>query len=404
MKIKEEKNNTNCFNINNTEHNKFNKKLITNSKMKLDLLNDNDDDINNYTDYNNNYINKNTINDINNNDITNTNDITNNNIKEIEINLNKETTFSPLSSSSFSGSQNEFISKIIFTENHNHQYNYIYSLIGSDIISFNIREKKFEIITVKDNTNGIFNSYISFYEQNKLLPLLLNSPKGFFLLLHKYIFFYDQIDNTITILAKMISYHTNGCFINIKDDLYSLSGNNITQCEYFSLILNQTISLPNTNYPRINSGVCNINDEYIYLFFGQFCENSIERLYIGNDNNKSTIDNSCEKWELIKINEINGFNEGSIYLSKFIAFMDDFNNVIIFGGEDYSNRKMNKNIFGFNLNNNNLSVIGKIDSSSLYCSQYIMLDDSIFSIYDINNGLHFFNKELDYHEIFNLNI
>ena len=203
----------------------------------------------------------------------------------------------------------------------------------------------------------------------------------------------------------MICYHTNGSFINIKNDLYSLSGNNITQCEKFSLILNQTFSLPNTHYPRINSGVCNINDEYIYLFFGQFCENSIERLYIGNDNfnSKNTLDNN-DKWELININEINGFNDDKIYLSKFIAFLDDFNNVIIFGGEDFSNRTMNKNIFGFNLNNNNLSVIGKIDSSSLYCSQYIMLDESIFSLYDTKNSLHFLNKELDYHEIFNLNI
>ena len=106
---------------------------------------------------------------------------------------------------------------------------------------------------------------------------------------------------------------------------------------------------------------------------------------------------------MININEINGISDNKIRLNKFIAFLDDFNNIIIFGGDDYSTGKTNKNIFGFNLNNNNISVIGKIDSCSLYSSQYIMLDESIFSVYDMNNGLHFFNKELDYHEIFNLN-
>ena len=212
------------------------------------------------------------------------------------------------------------------------------------------------------------------------------------------------MNNTISVLSKNISYHTNGTFLNVKDDLYSLSGNNIIQCEKFSLTLNQNVSLPNTNCPRINSGACNLNEEYIYLFFGHFSENSIERLYIGKEKYNYNYESSNDKWELIKINEISGFKDNKICLSKFIAFADDFNNVIIFGGEDYTNRKNNKNIFGFNLKNHNISVIGKIDSCSLYSSQYITLDESIFSIYDINNGLHFFNKELDYHEIFNLNI
>ena len=84
--------------------------------------------------------------------------------------------------------------------------------------------------------------------------------------------------------------------------------------------------------------------------------------------------------------------------------MDDYNNVIIFGGQDYNIEKNNKNIFGFNLEDNSLSIIGKIDSCSFYVNQHIQLDESIFSVFDENNGLHFFSKELDYHEIFNLNI
>ena len=262
-----------------------------------------------------------------------------------------------------------------------------------------MNEKKFEIITIKDSTNGVFNSYINYYQENKLYPLLLNSPNGFYMLLNKYIFYYDQMTNCVSILIKLFSYHSNGNFINIKDDIYSISGINTTQCEKFSLTTNKNILLPDTNFPRINSSICNINNEYIYIFFGKFCDNSIERLYISPDCKYKYND----KWEIVRINEKNGFNDGKISLDKFVTFLDDYNNIIIFGGEDCKGKE-NKSIFGFNLNSNDISIIGKIDSCSLYSTQYIMLDESIFSIYDMNNGLHFFNKELDYHEIFNLNV
>ena len=234
-----------------------------------------------------------------------------------------------------------------------------------------------------------------------MYPLSLNTPKGFYILLHKYIFYYDQITNCISIVIKLFSNHSNGNFIYIDNFIYSISGFKNTQCEKYSLISNKNILIADTNYPRINSGICNVNNEYIYLFFGKFCENSIERLYIGNNNDYNYKYNNS--WEIININENNEFINNKIGLDKFVTFLDDFNNIIIFGGEDYKGKE-NKNIYGFNLINNNLSIIGKIDSCSLYSSQFVKLDNSIFSIYDMNNGLHFFNKELDYHEIFNLNV
>ena len=285
------------------------------------------------------------------------------------------------------------------TETALQQFNFIYSILGNDLMCFNLREKKFELIPINDNTNGMFNSYLSYYKQNKLNPLLLNTKKGFYILMKKQIFYFDQLSYSISILTKLFSYHTNGSFLCIKDDLYAISGNNETKCEKYSLISKKNNSLPDTNHPRINSGISFVNNEYIYLFFGQFCDNSIERLNL-KDNNY----NSNEKWEIIKINKINGFNDGIICLEKFVTFLDDYNNIIIFGGQDYYNGKKNKSIIGFNLDNSNLNIIGKIDSSALYMTQYINLDESIFAIYDMDNGLHFFNKELDYHEIFNLNI
>ena len=303
-----------------------------------------------------------------------------------------------LSTSTLSVSQNENIRSITYPEKSIFNNEYIYSLINSDIISFNLKQKKFEIIKINDNTKGTFTSYISYYRQNKLKPLLLNTRKYFYILMQEYIFYFKSSSNNINILTKTFSSHLNGKFIQIENNLYLISGNNSTQCELYSLIMQQNKVLPSTNIPRINSGICNVNNEFIYLFFGQFCENSIERLNIKNLN-------FDKKWEIIKIKEINcNNNMNVIYLEKFITFLDDYNNIIIFGGEDYNNEKCNKNIFGFNLEDNSFSTIGKIDSSALYLNQYIKLDESIFSVFDENNGLHFFSKELDYHEIFNLNL
>ena len=396
--VKESKVKTNSKNINNIEKIKYNnfenKNNVSNNLLKLELINNNEEDINTKQFNQLKQFNNNDDISNNNNYINSNKNINYPNDKNIEI-----TSTNLQASSSMSFSQNEDIKLVNYKENKNNQSNYIYSLIGQDLISFDLKEKKFEIITVRDDTNGIFSSYISFYHENKLYPLMLNTIEGFYILLHKYIFYYDQINNSICILIKLISHHTSGGFIYIKNELYSISGNNTTQCEKYSLLSNKNILLPNTNFPRVNSGICNVNNEYIYIFFGKANINSIERLYIGNNINYNYNDN----WEIVRINQNIGINDGNICLDKFVTFLDDFNNIIIFGGEECKGSE-NKNIYGFNLSNNSISIIGKIDSCSLYCTQYIMLDESIFSIYDMNNGLHFFNKELDYHEIFNLNV
>ena len=379
---KDSKNKNNNF-YNNNFINQDNK--IYNNKLQLDLSNYNEEDISiKQTNHFKNDINDIKYKEINNDDLNDINDINNKN-KSISI-------------------ENEDINDINYnyveSQNNIYQFNCIFSLIGSDLISFDLKEKKFEIITPKDDTNGIFSTYIDYNQKNKLYPLTLNTPKGFYILLYKYILYYDQITNSLSISIKLFYNHSKGNFIYIDNNIYSISGINTTQCEKYSLISNKNILLSNTNFPRINSGICNVNNEYIYVFFGKGCENSIERLYIGENN-------YSKNWEVINvsinINENSGVKETKIGLDKFITFLDDFNNIIIFGGEDYKGKE-NKNIFGFNLDSNSLAVIGKIDSCSLYSSQFVKLDESIYAVYDINNGLHFFNKELDYHEIFNLNV
>ena len=154
------------------------------------------------------------------------------------------------------------------------------------------------------------------------------------------------------------------------------------------------------NFERINSGFCNINNEYLYAFFGNKCYNSFERLNIKKD--YESINEYVNNWEYIQIKRINE-NNNKKSLEKFFLFLDDFNNIIILGGND-NKGNYNKEIFKLNLENNKMRINRKTGRTALYLGQNIQLGESIFVIYDTNNGLHFFNKELDYHKIYNFNL
>ena len=310
-------------------------------------------------------------------------------LKELEINDN-------LSDENININRNIDIKNILKDQNLV-PYPNLYTLRGNKIISFNLFEKKFILINPKDNTNGFFSIYLS---KNKSQPLTLNSPIGFLILLDDYIFHYNMINNTINILTKILSLHQDGGFIYINNEIYSLSGKDCLLCEKYSNNKKKNIKLPSVNFERINSGLCNINNEYLYIFFGNKCDNSIERLNLSI--NYETMKEYINNWEYIQINSVMDNGE-KIGLERFTLFLDDYNNVIILGGND-SKGKSNQNIYGLNLINNEICSIGKIDTSALYIGQNIQLDDSIFAIYDTRYGLHFFNKELDYHEIYNFNI
>ena len=198
----------------------------------------------------------------------------------------------------------------------------------------------------------------------------------------------------------MAFLYNNSNLIFIKEELYSISGKNCLTCEKYSLKKGRNIKLPSVNYPRVNAGLCNINNEYLYVFFGEKCINSIERLNLSI--NYESMKDYVKNWECIQIYSLIE-NGKQIGLEKFTAYLDDYNNVIILGGNDEKGEQ-NQDIYGLNLENNEINIIGKIDTCALYSGQNIQLNDSIFAIYDMKNGLHFFNKELDYHEIYNFNI
>ena len=156
-----------------------------------------------------------------------------------------------------------------------------------------------------------------------------------------------------------MSYHKQGGFIYINDEIYSLSGKDCLLCEKYSIDKNINIKLPSVNFERINSGLCNINDEYLYIFFGKNGNNSIERLNLTID--YISMNDYINNWAFF---EINSFleNGDKFSLERFTLFLDDYNNVIIIGGID-SKGNANLDIYGLNIINNEINAIGKIDTT-----------------------------------------
>ena len=287
--------------------------------------------------------------------------------------------------------------KNIITENNIVSQQNIYTLKGNLLIYFNFNEKNFKIANPIDKTNGLYENYLS---KGSYIPLTLNTYFGFFILLNDFIFFYDEEKNTINLLNKLISSHINGGCIFINQELYSISGVDNLSCEKYSIKNRKNIILPCVNYPRINAGLCNYNNKYLYVYFGEKCINSIERLNLSID--YESMKEYVNSWECIKIYSLIE-NGKQIGLQKFTSYLDDYNNIIILGGSN-DKGELNQDIFGLNLENNEINAIGKIDTCALYLGQNTQLNDSIFAIYDAKNGIHFFNKDLDYHEIYNFNL
>ena len=86
-------------------------------------------------------------------------------------------------------------------------------------------------------------------------------------------------------------------------------------------------------------------------------------------------------------------DENKLYLNnlqKFLVFYKG-DSIIILGGDNYANNK-NHEILRFNVNDNSLKNIGCINLKSLYLNQITFIDEEFFDVYDITNGVYFFNK------------
>ena len=286
--------------------------------------------------------------------------------------------------------------EINFTKKAIEEFPIIYTLVGEKIIGFNLIKKKFIIIKPIDKTEYVFNKNIKILREDNILPTTVNNSLGFFMLINDLLFFYSQTNNTLNILEKLNSTHCNGGFLSINNELYIISGIDTTFCELYSPDSKNLQNLPSVNLKRINSGICNVNNEYIYAIFGRNSENSIERLNIGKEWKGK------KKWELLRLKMDLNNNPNLVNLQQFLSFYND-DDIIIIGGHNYI-QKSNNQLLRYNISDNCIQTIGIININSFYSNQISFIDNDLFAIYDVNNGLHFFNKDLENHLIFNFQI
>jgi hypothetical protein len=153
-----------------------------------------------------------------------------NNISNLDSNDFRSKTFpSSIINNKYNNEINEdsLEEKNIISENNSISQTNIYTLKGNLLIYFNINEKKFKIVSPVDKTNGLFENYLS---KGSNIPITLNTYLGFFILLDDFIFFYDEANNTINLLNKLISSHINGGCVLINQELYSISGVDNLSC------------------------------------------------------------------------------------------------------------------------------------------------------------------------------
>jgi N-terminal acetyltransferase B complex non-catalytic subunit len=258
------------------------------------------------------------------------------------------------------------------------------------IISFDLGSKQFDIIKPIDKTSTLKNNFWEVILNNNYSINCLNTENGLFIIINNLIFFYESSSNSIYLFSELKYSHNKCSSILIKNDIYIISGENTLKCEKCNLENGIISNVPNVNYEKSFCGLCNIGNNYLYTIFGYNCI-CIEKLKLSSNYNNNI------SWEIVKYN-----NEIKFTLQNFICFVDDYMNIVIFGGQD-SQQNLNYNIYSFDIGYCEFSKKGKIDNSSLFSSLPLQITDNLFLAFDLNGNIHVYNREIDIHSVYEIN-
>ena len=259
------------------------------------------------------------------------------------------------------------------------------------IISFDLGSKKFNVIKPIDKTSTLKNNFWEVILNNNYSINCLNTEYGLFIIINNLIFFYESSSNSIYLFSELNYSHNKCSSILIKNDIYIISGENTLKCEKCNLENGIISNVPNVNYEKSFCGLCNIGNNYLYTIFGYNCI-CIEKLKLSSNYNNNI------SWEIVKYN----YNEIKFTLQNLICLVDDYMNIIIFGGQD-SQQNLNYNIYSFDIGYCEFSKKGKIDNSSLFNSLPLQITDNLFLAFDLNGNVHVYNREIDIHSVYEIN-
>ena len=285
---------------------------------------------------------------------------------------------------------NEYFSNKINENINQSNPNIIYSIdLNNRIISFDLSTKKFNIINPIDKTSMIKDNNFSQIISNPNYSInSLNTHKGLFIIIYNLIYYYESFTNRLFLFTKLTHSHNKCSSIIIKNDIYIISGENTVKCEKCSLDNGKVTNIPNVNYEKPFCGLCNIGNNYLYSIFGYNCI-YIEKLKLYSEYNKDI------SWEIVQYK----LNENEINLKNFLCVLDDYMNIIIFGGEDYD-KNLNNNIYCFDIGDGNIYKKGEIDNTSLFNCQSLQIEENLYINFDLYSNIHAYNRELDIHIVY----
>ena len=231
----------------------------------------------------------------------------------------------------------------------------------------------------------------------------------------KKLYLFDSEKKTIIKLCKLKNNHSNGNLICYENNLICLSGDFNKSVEIYYIKKNIWDKMPEMIKERSSSGVCILNNKYIFNLFGY---NSPSKQYLDNIEYFDMTNKLNKSWKLIDCKAF------SLKIKNFFSITQN-NKIIIIGGIIYNENeeekiKYNNNFIKMMFSEDNFGNINDIKIEELIWKikdnnknkDYSFLNlgkkiedknEVIYEVFDDKYNSHIFKGINNTHDIFYAN-
>ena len=283
------------------------------------------------------------------------------------------------------------------------------------ILAFDYENKLFSLHDFSDFGNFEENYKLSLNNKGNLF---LNVGKYLYIITGKnydLLYLFDSEKKTIIKLCKLGNNHSNGNLICYENNLICLSGDFNKSVEIYYIKKNIWDKMPEMNKERSSSGVCILNNKYIFNLFGY---NSPSKQYLDNIEYFDMTNKLNKSWKLIDCKAF------SLKIKNFFSITQN-NKIIIIGGIIYNENeeekiKYNNNFIKMMFSEDNFGNINDIKIEELIWKikdnnknkDYSFLNiekkiedknEVIYEVFDDKYNCHIFKGINNTHDIFYAN-
>ena len=238
------------------------------------------------------------------------------------------------------------------------------------ILAFDYENKLFSLHDFSDFGNFEENYKLSLNNKGNLF---LNVGKYLYIITGKnydLLYLFDSEKKTIIKLCKLGNNHSNGNLICYENNLICLSGDFNKSVEIYYIKKNIWDKMPEMIKERSSSGVCILNNKYIFNLFGY---NSPSKQYLDNIEYFDITNKLNKSWKLIDCKAF------SLKIKNFFSITQN-NKIIIIGGVIYNEIEEEK----IKYNNNFIKMMFSEDNFGNFND--IKIEELIWKIKDNNKN------------------